>query len=61
MSLSSEDQKWVQRLQEMGADDVDLWKITVLREHIYRLAGAISSTTQKVAVRDYYEGEKGTR
>lgn len=58
VSLSSEDQKWVQRLQEMGADDVDLWKITVLREHIYRLAGAISSTTQKVAVRDYYEGEK---
>lgn len=44
LKLSSEDEKWIQRLRETIVDDEDLWKIAVLREHLYRLAGALSLT-----------------
>lgn len=47
VKISTEDQKWIQRLCEMGATESDLWKIAVSREYLYKIAGAISSSTQK--------------
>lgn len=35
---SSEDDQWLERLYSMGTTAEELWKVTVLREHIYRVA-----------------------
>lgn len=35
---SSEDDQWLERLRDMGTSLDDLWKVTILRDHIYRVA-----------------------
>lgn len=61
ISLSSEDEGFIQRFKEMAIDADDLWKVTVFREHLYRFAKSTSMTQKPTSSNREKELErKGT-
>lgn len=46
---SAEDKEWIMNLKEMSVSDDDFWKMAVLREHLYRLAEALTLTQKPLS------------